>query len=283
MAMRHAQWPALIVVICGCVMSARPSARQTPTVDELLAKSAAALADYEAKFAGVTSEEHYTQNLAINSGRSTTSRKRTLVSDVIVLNAAGGDSWTVFRDAFQVDGQPVRDRDARLQKLFTETPGEALVQAQKLMNESARYNLGSIPRNINVPTMALTFLRGSNQARSRFRVSGYEKVNGVMTSILSFTEFASPTVIRAGTVDLPATGRFWLEAETARVVKSELSVKTKISTTKITVTYAPAPALTVWAPLRMTEDYSKGPEHVSAVAEYSNFHQFKVSTSVNIK
>jgi hypothetical protein len=270
-------------LICGGVLSARAAGRQTPTADELLQKSAAALADYEAKFAGVTSEEHYTQNLINSRGNASFTRKRTLTSDVIVLNIGGGDSWTVFRDVFEVDAQPVRDHDARLQKLFTDTPGQAMAQAQKLMDESARYNLGTVQRNINVPTMALTFLRGPNQARSKFRVSGYEKVEGVMTSILSFTEFASPTVIRSGTTDLPATGRFWLDAETARVVKSELSVKTKISTTKITVTYAPAPTLTVWAPLTMKEDYTKGSERVTAEAKYSNFHQFKVSTSVNIK
>jgi len=281
--MRHTRLLTLIALTCGFALPRPVVARQAPTVDALLDRAGAYLAEYEAGFAGVVSEEHYTQNLVRSVGTNITARRsRSLVSDVIVLNA-GGDSWTVFRDVFEVDAQPVRDRDARLQKLFVDTPGQALVQAQKFMDESARYNLGAIQRNINVPTMALTFLRGPNQARSRFRVSGREKVQNVQTTILSFTEFVSPTVIRSGSQDLPATGRFWVDAETGRVVKSELSVKTKVSTTKITVTYAPAATLTVWAPANMKEDYTKGNERVTAEAKYSNFHQFKVSTSVNIK
>jgi hypothetical protein len=74
------------------------------------------------------------------------------------------------------------------------------------MDESARYNVGSLQRNINVPTMALTFLRGPNQARAKFQVTGHERVGNVEAVILSFEEFAVPTIIRSGDRDCPLLG-----------------------------------------------------------------------------
>ena len=44
-----------------------------------------------------------------------------------------------FRDVFDVDGRPVRDRDQRLQKLFLSAPAAtAIDQAQRIADESAR-------------------------------------------------------------------------------------------------------------------------------------------------
>ena len=60
--------------------------------------------------------------------------------------------WLPFRDVFERDGRPVRDRQDRLTKLFLGgATNSALVQAEKIMNESARYNIGNGTRTINVP------------------------------------------------------------------------------------------------------------------------------------
>ena len=248
----------------------------------ILARAAAYLEDYERTFSIVVSEEHYDQSARRGVGAITSTQKRTLRSDVIVTNA-GEDVWVAFRDVFEVDGRPVRDRDARLQRLFVETPSQAMVQGRRIMDESSRYNLGSLRRNVNVPTMALTYLRGSNQPRSNFKAIGRETVNGVRTDVIAFTERASPTVIRSASQDMPATGRFWIDPVQGRIVKSELSVEAKASKTKITVTYAPVPKLTVWAPVSMKEEYSLSTrETINAEAKYSNFRQFNVAVSEDL-
>ena len=250
---------------------------------DLLARAAEYLADYEKSFSVVVSEEKYQQNTFRSVGAVSQRRERTLRSDVIV-TSVGDNDWVAFRDVFEVDSKPVRDRDARLQKLFVETPSQALAQARRILDESARYNLGSLQRNINVPTMALTYLRRSNQARSDFTPSGREKVENVQTVILSFRERAKPTIIRSRTDDLPAIGRFWVEPASGRVVKSEIQVDGKISRSKITVTYAPAPKLTIWAPVAMKEEYTTtSRETIKCDAKYSNFRQFKVVVSEIVK
>jgi hypothetical protein len=204
-----------------------------------------------------------------------------LVSDVVQTHI-GAAEWVAFRDVFDVDGAPVRDRDARLQRLFVEGVGDRVTQARRILTESARYNIGAVERNINVPTMALTYLRESNQWRSTFTAAGREKIEGVNTQIVAFSETATPTVVRAGASDLPARGRFWIDPESGRVVKSEIWIPGPPSSGKITVTYGPVPNLSVWAPLQMKEEYV-GWETIRAEATYSNFRQFKVVVTDSIK
>jgi hypothetical protein len=247
----------------------------------LLAKAAAYLTAYEKAFSVVVSEEDYSQALLVIAGGRTSRRQRLLKSDVLQ-TSVGENDWVAFRDVYEVDGKPVRDRDTRLQRLFIEAPSQALVQSRRIVAESARYNIGSLERNINVPTMALTYLRDENQSRSTFTVVGREEVSGVPAAVLEFVEKATPTIVRSATSDLPANGRFWIEPESGRVLKSEVFVTGKISSSRITVTYAPVPTLTVWAPVLMKEEYN-GRETIRAEARYSNFRQFKVAVDEKIK
>jgi hypothetical protein len=125
-------------------------------------------------------------------------------------------------------------------------------------------------------------LRAANQARSKFVAMGRENLENLSVNVLGFTEVASPTIIRSGNKDLQATGRFWIDPSSGRVVKSELCAKPAATDTKIVVTYAPTDPLPMWLPVTMDEEYntSSGVERITARASYSNFHQFKVSTSI---
>ena len=270
--------PLAAVVVAAGWLAGTP-ATHAQDVTNLLNQAAAYLAEYERSFSVVVSEEHYDQTTRRGVGAIVSTQRRALRSDVIVTNV-GEDSWVAFRDVFEVDGKPVRDRDARLQRLFIETPSKAMAQGRRIMDESSRYNLGSLRRNINVPTMALTYVRGSNQRRSAFRAGPRDNVSGVAAETVLFTEQASPTVIRSASQDMPATGRFWIDPEQGRILKSELSVESKVSKSKITVTYAPVANLTVWAPVQMKEEYSTSTrETINAEAKYSNFRQFAVTVS----
>ena len=63
-----------------------------------------------------------------------------------------------FRDVYEVNGQKVRDRDARLEALFMNPDDSILGRAEAIRRESARFNLGPAYRDINVPTLALVML-----------------------------------------------------------------------------------------------------------------------------
>ena len=278
-----ARGPRALIVMVWVAAAAMPRA-QAPAAADILRKAAEYLADYEKQFAAVVSEEHYEQTTTRRNGVFINARRRELKSDVILISSAEA-SWLTFRDVFEVDGRSVRDRDQRLQKLFLETPSQAMVQAKRIMNESARYNLGSLQRNVNVPTMALTYLRLDHQARSAFTMGGGERISRTDTRVFSFKEHAAPTVIRSGSQDLPATGKFWIDPAAGRVVKSELTVQGAISKTRISVTYASQPKLSIWVPVDMQESYAlvMNNETIGGHAKYSNFRQFKVTVTEAIK
>ena len=142
---------------------------------------------------------------------------------------------------FEVDGRPVRDREDRLTRLFLDPSASASAQLRAIAEESARYNIGRIQRTVNIPTLALVFLRTENQATVTFTltnrttpalmlgVPGFDGDNvtkaqsadfaamPVGTRVVAFKEAKKNTLIRgAGNKDLPAEGRFWIDSDGRR-------------------------------------------------------------------
>jgi hypothetical protein len=265
------------VVTCAALAGRAQSAASS--VREVLDRAGVYVANYEARFAAVVSEETYRQTQQRVAGLTI---HRDLKSDVLVISLGQSD-WMGFRDVFEVDGKPVRDHDQRLSKLFLEPTANSVNHARQIADESARYNLGSVRRNINVPTMALAFLRRENQVRSTFSRDGTAKVDDIATIVLAFKEHATPTIVRSGDADSPATGRFWIEPDTGRVVRSQVRLAPRVNAT-ITVTYGAQPKLDVWVPVSMSETYrSSSGEIVAGAATYSNFRRFSVDVTTIIK
>src|SRR5207249_2085981 len=167
-----------------------------------------------------------------------------------------------FRDVFEMDGKPVRDRQERLATLFLKSTSEPLDQALRIASESARFNLNAsieIGRTINAPMTALVFLRWENQPRSTFRLDGVERIGGIECAIVRFTERTQPRLIATNN-DSPASGAFWIEPASGRIQRSELMLDTEAAqrrivtvTVRILVNYADQPELKLWLPVSMDE------------------------------
>ena len=278
---RSASIAAACVVLAASTVTTGVAQAPAPlAIADLLDHAAAYVAKYEEQFAAVVSEEHYTQSESRVAGLT---RRRDLKSDVLVVNVGVG-GWMGFRDVYEVDGRPVRDHDQRLTRLFVEATADTITHARDIADESARYNLGTVKRNINVPTMALAFLRRDNLSRSTFSIEGTAKIENTNAVVLGFTERGSPTIIRSGNVDAPASGRFWIDPGNGRVVRSQVRASpAKISAT-VTVSYSTAPKLDVWVPVSMSESYrAPGGESISGNASYRNFRRFSVDVSTIVK
>jgi hypothetical protein len=63
-----------------------------------------------------------------------------LRSDV-ALTLTGRNQWVAYRDTFDVDGVPVRDREERLQRLLGSGAWE---QAARIAEQNARFNLAKV-------------------------------------------------------------------------------------------------------------------------------------------
>jgi len=268
---------AAFVVACS-VIALRAQKPPAPTLAELLDRTAAYVKEYEAKFSAIVSEEHYRQTE--DRSRGITMEKH-LKSDMLVINAGAG-GWMGFRDVYEVDGRPVRDHEQRLMKLFVDGASDTMAHARQIAEESARYNLGTVKRNINVPTMALAYARAENQPRSTFRLDGTAKIEGLQTVVLTFTETARPTVIRSGDADAVATGRFWIEPD-GRIVRTQIKLAPSRLVATITVTYGTASKLDLRVPVEMSETYKSPGETINGSASYSNFRRFNVDVTTAIK
>ena len=275
----------LIIMISGAeVRAAAPDSGEDAgaaagEIEQLLRRAARSVTSLQEPLAVVVAREEYTQT-AMQGGDWRTIRERALVSDVAWVPVELESNWVFFRDVFSVDGQPVRDRTARLEKLFSGGPTlAAREQGARIRAESARYNLGP-QRTVNDPAVALWFLHRRNQGRFRFRLIGPSKVEGVAAVRLDFTEANRPTLIRTSQgLDLPARGALWIEATGASLVFSRLDLDVPgLGLTQIRVAYRQQPAVDAWLPTEMREAYAvpETSERLEAVAKYSRYRKAHV-------
>jgi VWFA-related protein len=259
----------------------RPKAPADPRLVLLLARVSEYVDAYVRDFGNIVAEEDYKQQVFPASGRPTIVRQ--LRSDLVIVRTENG--WLHFRDVFEVDGKPVRDREARVQKLLLDDPEGVLRRGKEISNESARYNIGTVTRTINLPTLPLAYLGPTRIGGLTFRRDGEETVGGIRAAKLAFKEVARPTLVRpiGQPGDVPATGTFSVDPDTGRILKTSLSASAGRTDMTTTVTYRPVPAIGLWLPAEMTERYMRSGEIIEGQATYRNFRSFKVTTDVQIK
>lgn len=277
---------ALLSVAAASIVGAQTPAR--PAIEDLLARAGAYVTMFETRFSGVVAEERYIQVLlpqTLQSRWITDVRHRELKSDFLLVKVPGDAWWLPFRDVFEIDGKEVRDRQDRLTKLFLDPPATAVEQASQIVAESARYNIGRVDRNINVPVFALAVLRPINQPRFRFSHLEEDRKAGPNAWSIEFHETSIPTLIH-GTkdADRPAHGRVWIDAPTGAVFRTELHVDDGELRATITTDYRFDPSFGLHMPAEMRERYDQ-PRYppISGTASYSHFRRFEVKTEETIK
>jgi hypothetical protein len=252
------------------------------SLEAVLARAAAYIAGYQRELAMVVAQERYTQEVRYPAPPMSRVRDVTatteLVSDFLLIRGPEG-TWIPFRDVFERDGTPVRDRQERLSALFIDSAGSAFEQAGRIAEESARYNIGSINRTINVPTMALEFLTPEHRSRFDFE---FERGLSSGVRVVRYTERRPPIYIRTtGNRSLPASGRYWIQEATGLIEQTELRAGDSALEAVITVTYRPDEPAGLWVPGRMEEEYlQKGDRsEIRGTAVYSRYRRFQVTTS----
>jgi hypothetical protein len=257
-------------------------------VSALVDRASAYVENFQQSFGSVVAEERYEQRLRrVPSATNTSVQQRggpgpqetTLVSDFLLVEVKG-EGWLPFRDVFERDGRPVRDREARLATIFLKGGRDAFEQARAIMDEGARYNIGNINRNINMPTLPLAFLTERHRHRFEFKLGKRDEADPGLE--IEFRETARPTfVATTGGRDLPVRGRFWISEADGTVLRTELDAVDTGVDAHITVTYQKDDGIGMFVPARMEERYRRprDPMEVHGVATYSRFRRFQVSTS----
>jgi len=280
--------------------TADPRPERTVAIGALLAKTAEYVSEYERTFSDVVAEERYTQQL-LDRPSGKLLRTRVTRSQVLFVRLPGEIPWTTFRDVLESDGRPVGDRKSRLIELLADPKSRTAEQAEALLRESARFNLGQTWRNFNLPVAALTFLHPRHQSRFAFAQKGTRTIGGVATVELRYREVQLPGLIHDPTTGgtLPTRGEFFVDPKTGRVVRTVMNVDlTEAARVSLSVDFRPAPGLDIWVPSEMREHWSEtregmvargeghplGPaEYMDCFARYSNYRRFVVETQEELR
>jgi hypothetical protein len=220
------------------------------------------------------------------SGSGSAEATRTLVSDFALVHADAIRGWLGFRDVIAVDGHRVTDRDDRLARVLMGSQGR-YDEARRLSDESARYNIGAIQRNFNVPTAALFFFTPDNHDRFKFTA---RTVAADGTWEIAFRETDRPTLIRTPDgLSVPSSGTLWVEPQSGTIVRTRLYVETlagrgdraQHGRGHVEVVYRKVDDLNMWLPATMDELFEVSLkevfDRVSGHAEYSNYRRFTTS------
>jgi hypothetical protein len=266
-----------------------------PELELTLARVDAYLQSYLRNYTNIVAEERYDQRLedpntqemtplGVRRRTDNSSVGRVLKSDLLMVSTPSLGRWLPFRDVFEVDGKLIRDREDRLKKLFVDAPANALNDARRITEESARYNLGSVDRTINVPTLALELLSSANRPRLRLVRHGEESIEGTQAQRIDFEERRGATLIRTTSGEsVPSRGSFWVDPLTGTVVKTLLRTDATDVKTELSVTYRLFETVGLWLPYEMNEAYTQPHQKLRGVARYSNIRRFQVTTDQTIK
>ena len=297
--MRISRWAG---VVCALVLAtgAGPAAQQEdPALEALLTRATWYALDFVDKLSSVVAEERYVQDSSValptvpipglggrGGGFSSTPRgsakHRELKSDFLIVKSAG-ELWEPFRDVYEVDHIPVRDREERVTKLFLHPTGDTQARAKAIADEISRYNRGAVRRTINNPVFALIFLQPELRWHFKFAFGKPDRRMGDDVRVVEFIEEARPTVITGlPGQDMVAYGRFWIEAATGRVVKTEVKVDERGIKATLTTVFRADERLAIDVPVEMHEDYELADGHVSGTATYGRFRRFEVNATEEI-
>jgi hypothetical protein len=298
---------AVATAWAAIITTAAAIAQQEPTLDVVLGRAGVYVTDFQRQFSDIVAEERYVQDvkavgsrcdaagyLTLNCTNEANQVHSELRSDLLLVKAGAAAEWLQYRDVFEVDGEPVRDRRERLTGLFLDPSASSAGQIARIRNESARYNIGDIVRNLNVPTFALTFLVPANQPRFKFRrtkermpatvgpLSSAEGAFHVSTDVwvIQYEEVRRGTMIHTNhNKDLPSRGRFWIEPSSGRVLMTELVAENHEVRATLDVSYQSEPLVGLLVPIEMREWYDgrRNGSRIEAVATYGRFRQFQVN------
>jgi VWFA-related protein len=271
-------------------------ALRDPALEDVLQRVGRYVAGYGQQASLIIAVERYEQRYQNAPAGERPQRK--LVAEFALFRTVDATGWVGFRDVMSVDGKPIPDRQDRLQALLRAgTPD--ILEARRIADESARFNIGPTRRNFNEPTAALFFLLPASQKRFAFTRQGMTTVGGVTAMEIDFRETGSPTMIRTSDGrDVASQGTIWVLPADGTVLRTRLNVLGfggPGSSSSVDVTFARDERLQLWLPVKMTERYEAGasiarsqviriaPAVVSATATYGEFKRFETSTSISVK
>lgn len=271
-----------------------------PASNQAIARLGAVVDAWEHDLGSVVADETYRQDV-VRLPRSGVTREsnrppregRVLVSELTLIHFDEPSEWIGFRSVSTVDDRRPPAPLPSLVELMNDPSLTWDERWRRVRDISAAFNIGSIARDVNLPTFALAALRTSSQRRFQYTMPRAESVGGERLRVIGFRERARPTLV-AGLRgrDVALEGKVWFTDGEWRVRRTQIELRDRVVplpeeatqvreeelTSRITVTFGPDENVGTWVPLEMREryDHSWG-ETTTGHATYGNFRRFRTS------
>jgi hypothetical protein len=271
--------------------------------DDVLARLGAYVDAWERELGSVVADEAYHQSVVRLPGSSVTRvpnrpprETRELVSAFTLIHFEGGVAdWLGFRSVTRVDGKGVAAPGPSLAELMKDDRLSWQERWKRVRDMNAAFNIGSISRDVNIPTFALAALRTVNHPRFRFSRPRSDTVDGKVLTVLELREQARPTLVSGlRGRDVPLNGKVWLDAREGRVRRTEIRLQDRVLpppevggehqtrdeelTSRITVVFGPDSNVGTWVPVEMRERYDNSwGEVTTGRATYANYRKFRTT------
>lgn len=264
--------------------SQSPARRWSATA--LVEKASAYVSGYQSAFAFLVADEQYVQQIVFDGSRGPSSvaggqpRQRTMRGELFLTYLGADRRWVALHDIADVDGVPVEGRE-NLRALLAVSSVQSV--AARLFRHNARFNIGSVTRNFNEPTLALQVLERGSQSRFEFRIRPVDRIASAPALVaLSFRERERPTIVR-GLDGRPvfSTGDLIVDPDTGVVRRTRIAFRHESVDAELTTTFAWHERLDLWLPSVFTERYVTKPgrtnptETITGEARYEHYRRFE--------
>jgi hypothetical protein len=246
----------------------------------VVGKAVSYLKDYKEALQFVLADEVIVQDVFNARARRAGHRETSGEYFLTYLATEGG--WVGVRDIAVVDGVPVENRD-NLRELLTKASFARI--GRQLADRNARYNIGSVSRNVNDPMLALVILDDKHRSRFRFERRRVEPTPTGPLVTVNFTEREEPTLVRgADGSRIYAKGELLIDAATGRLVRTVITLKDKATTGTLTTVFTENEKLGLWLPASFDERYDhemgRLTELVVVKSIYTNYRRFNVNVVI---
>jgi hypothetical protein len=301
--------PRFVAVLFGVALCSAPllpaSSREEPSLQDVLRRAGEAVVRYSENVAVLLADERceqkafaatYEMGGAAYGFRGAAMQridpkgKRTWDAEYALVRtptmAEAGYPWMDFRDVTRVDGKALSDRDGRLSKLLVGEGEWTLERAREIVNDGARFNIGTVERSVNTPGVPLLVLHPLNQRRFVYSKAGEEPVDKVRAWKIAYAEQAMPRLVGGTGGGCGLTGVAWVEPASGDVLRVVLECGDPTTTlSRITVSYRLDARLGLRLPAEMLErpESNEGKRWVEGKCTYANYRRFETGARLILK
>jgi hypothetical protein len=261
-----AAWPGLLAGV---------PRQATPRLDDIVAALHQYVHDYEDKLTLIVADESYLQTAYDLASRRPKGPPRQTKSEVFFAFTPTSKQWLAVRDVESVDGQALLNRPD-VASMLASAPAKEVASTLKTYN--SRYNVGSIYRNFNEPTLSLELFDTANHEDLAFELKRLDAGSGVSLATLGFRERGAPTLIfDRDQHPVQSSGEVTVETATGRVRKIVLKARSVDVLSELETTYGHDAKLDLWLPVEFVEHYTTHPDQeIVCRATHANFRRFEV-------